>query len=50
LCQIIERPFVDIRILGRSESVRVEARGTSLTDRLLTRYPDDVFPVARLER
>ena len=30
LCQIIERPFVDIRILGRSESVRVEARGTSL--------------------
>jgi hypothetical protein len=30
LCQIIERPFVDVRILGRSESVRVEARGTSL--------------------
>jgi putative DNA primase/helicase len=30
LCQIIERPYVDVRILGRSESVRVEARGTSL--------------------
>jgi hypothetical protein len=30
LCQIIERPMVDIRILGSSESVRIEARGTSL--------------------
>lgn len=30
LCQAIERPVVDIRILGRSESVRIEARGTSL--------------------
>ncbi len=29
LCQIIERPLVDIRILGRSEKVRIEARGTS---------------------
>jgi putative DNA primase/helicase len=29
LCQVIERPVVDIRILGRSEKVRVEARGTS---------------------
>jgi RepB DNA-primase from phage plasmid len=30
LCQIIERPVVEIRILGRSERVRIEARGTSL--------------------
>jgi len=30
LCQIIERPVVEIRILGRSEKVRIEARGTSL--------------------
>ena len=30
LCQIIERPVVDIRILGRSERVRVEAGGTCL--------------------
>jgi hypothetical protein len=30
LCQIIERPMVDIRILGSSDSVRIEARGTSL--------------------
>jgi putative DNA primase/helicase len=30
LCQIIERPVVDIRILGRSETVRIEARGTSM--------------------
>lgn len=30
LCQIIERPVVDIRILGRSERVRIEARGTTL--------------------
>jgi hypothetical protein len=29
LCQIIERPVVEIRILGRSERVRIEARGTS---------------------
>ena len=30
LCQIIERPVVEIRVLGRSERVRIEARGTSL--------------------
>jgi hypothetical protein len=30
LCQIIERPVVDIRILGRSERVRIEAGGTSV--------------------
>jgi putative DNA primase/helicase len=30
LCQIIERPMVDIRILGKSEKVRIEARGTSI--------------------
>jgi hypothetical protein len=30
LCQLIERPVVDVRILGRSESIRVEARGTTL--------------------
>ena len=30
LCQIIERPVVDIRVLGRSERVRIEARGTSV--------------------
>ena len=30
LCQLIERPTVDVRVLGRSESVRIEARGTSL--------------------
>jgi putative DNA primase/helicase len=29
LCQIIERPLVELRILGRSERVRIEARGTS---------------------
>ena len=28
LCQIIERPLVEIRILGKSERVRVEARST----------------------
>jgi putative DNA primase/helicase len=28
LCQIIERPIVEIRILGKSELVRVEARST----------------------
>lgn len=30
LCQLIERPTVDIRILGRTENMRVEARGTSI--------------------
>lgn len=30
LCQIIERPIVEIRILGKSERVRIEARGTTL--------------------
>jgi hypothetical protein len=30
LCQIIERPIVDIRILGKTERVRITARGTSL--------------------
>jgi hypothetical protein len=30
LCQIIERPIVDVRILGKSECRRVEARGTTL--------------------
>jgi putative DNA primase/helicase len=30
LCQYIERPTVAVRILGRSEDVRIEARGTSL--------------------
>ena len=30
LCQIIERPVVDIRILGKSERVRIEARGTTM--------------------
>lgn len=30
LCQAIERSIVDIRILGKSELVRVEARGTTL--------------------
>ena len=29
LCQAIERPVVEIRILGRSERVRIEARGTT---------------------
>ena len=29
LCQIIERPVVEIRILGLSKRVRIEARGTS---------------------
>jgi hypothetical protein len=29
LCQLIERPVVDIRILGKTEKIRVEARGTS---------------------
>jgi putative DNA primase/helicase len=30
LCQMIERPIVDLRILGKSELIRIEARGTSL--------------------
>jgi hypothetical protein len=30
LCQAIERPVVDVRVLGRSELVRCEARGTTL--------------------
>jgi putative DNA primase/helicase len=30
LCQIIERPIVEIRILGKSERVRIEARCTVL--------------------
>lgn len=30
LCQIIERPVVDIRVLGQSKNMRIEARGTSL--------------------
>ena len=30
LCQMIERPIVDLRILGQSQLVRIEARGTSL--------------------
>ena len=29
LCQLIERPLVDVRVLGKSENVRIEARGTS---------------------
>jgi hypothetical protein len=28
LCQVIERPLVEIRILGKSERVRIEARST----------------------
>jgi hypothetical protein len=30
LCQYIERPIVDVRILGKSESKRIEARGTTM--------------------
>ncbi|SFJ01500.1 bifunctional DNA primase/polymerase [Bradyrhizobium sp. Gha] len=30
LCQIIERPVVDIRVLGQSKNMRIEARGTSV--------------------
>ena len=30
LCQIVERPVVEIRILGKSEQVRIEARGTTI--------------------
>jgi hypothetical protein len=29
LCQIIERPVVEIRVLGQSRNMRIEARGTS---------------------
>lgn len=29
LCQAIERPVVEIRILGKSERIRIEARGTT---------------------
>ncbi len=29
LCQAVERPVIEIRILGRSELVRIEARGTT---------------------
>lgn len=28
ICQIVERPVVDIRVLGKSENVRIEARAT----------------------
>lgn len=30
LCQMIERPVVEVRILGKSERVRIEARGTTI--------------------
>ncbi len=30
LCQIIERPIVDVRILGQSKMTRIEARGTTM--------------------
>jgi putative DNA primase/helicase len=30
LCQFIERPIVDVRVLGKSESKRIEARGTTI--------------------
>jgi hypothetical protein len=30
ICQAVERPTVDVRVLGRSELVRVEARGMSM--------------------
>ena len=30
LCQMIERPIVDVRVLGKSRNVRVEARGTTM--------------------
>jgi phage/plasmid primase-like uncharacterized protein len=30
LCQMVERPIVEIRILQKSELVRIEARGTSM--------------------
>ena len=30
LCQIIERPLVEIRILGLSKNMRIEARGTTI--------------------
>ena len=30
LCQLIERPIVEVRILGKTERVRIEARGVSM--------------------
>ncbi len=30
LCQAIERPIVDVRVLGKSENTRIESRGTSI--------------------
>ena len=30
LCQMIERPIVDVRVLGESRQMRVEARGTTM--------------------
>jgi putative DNA primase/helicase len=30
LCQIVERPIVEIRVLGKSELARIETRGTTL--------------------
>ena len=30
LCQIIERPAVNIRILGKSEQIKIETRGTTM--------------------
>ena len=30
LCQAVERPIVEVRILGKSERVRIEARGVSM--------------------
>lgn len=30
LCQFIERPVVEVRVLGRTEQVKIEARGTSM--------------------
>jgi putative DNA primase/helicase len=29
LCQIVERPVVEVRILGKSERIRIETRGTT---------------------
>jgi hypothetical protein len=30
LCEAIERPIVDVRVLGKSQNVRIESRGTSI--------------------
>jgi hypothetical protein len=30
LCEAIERPIVDVRILGKTQNVRIESRGTSI--------------------